>query len=248
MMKIEIVTMWYNEEKFAPFFLNHYKYVDKIHLLLDADTNDNTRKICSQYPNVEIEDFVFPDMMDDILKVNKINETVKRLDCDWVYVLDADEFIWPSKDEEPREFLSRQKRNLLYAQMWQVYRNVVDLDLDSNLSVKTQRRYGDTNITEGMNRLYNKPIVFKSGIDIVLDKGNHFYAENKKIKVSTDNFLGAHWAMVDVDIAIERRIAGRRERQSKRNLEKGMTIQHHFITEEEIRTECEEHLNDSKLW
>ena len=247
-MKIEIVTMWYNEEKFAPFFLNHYKYVDKIHLLLDADTNDNTRKICSQYPNVEIEDFTFPDMMDDILKVNKINEITKKLDCDWVYVLDADEFIWPCRDEEPKEFLSKQKGNLLYAQMWQVYRHITDIDLDVNLSMKTQRCHGDVNITEGMNRIYNKPIIFKPQVNVVLCQGNHLYRENKNIVVSSENFHGAHWAMVDVNIAIERRIAGRRERQSKVNLETGMTIQHHHITKEQIRKECEEHLNDPKLW
>ena len=59
-MKIVLITMWYNEEFLAPFFLNHYKWVDKIHILLDADTDDNTEAIATGYSNVLIEHFNFP--------------------------------------------------------------------------------------------------------------------------------------------------------------------------------------------
>lgn len=247
-MRIEIITIWYNEEKLAPFFLNHYKYVDKIHLLLDADTNDDTRKICSGYSNVEIEDFTFPDMMDDILKVNKINETVNKLDCDWVYVLDSDEFIWPSTNEDPKRFLSKQKDNLLYAKIYQVYRHITESNLNINYSIQRQRCHGDPNITKGINAAYNKPIVFKPQTNVILKPGNHSYQANNNITISKDNFIGAHWAMADVDMAIKRRIAGRKERQSKRNLAMGMTMQHHHVTEEEIKHECNSHLLDPKLW
>jgi hypothetical protein len=247
-MKITVVTMWYNEAFLAPFFLNHYNYADKIYLLLDADTNDETKEICKQYSNIEIEEFVFPDMMDDLLKAKKIGEVVSSQDCDWVFAVDADEFIFPADNKNAADVLSRQKANLLYAQIWQIYRHRTDKDLDSSKPAIYQRRHGDPNITQGINRLYNKPIIVKPEVEIKWLPGCHSYVRNEKIKISKDKFLGAHWAMADVEMAIERRIKGRKERQSKINIQKRFTIQHHVITEEAIRKECEEHLDDPQLF
>lgn len=247
-MKTAIVTMWYNEAFLAPFFLGHYSYADKIHLLLDADTDDNTRAICGRHGNVEIEDFTFPDMMDDELKVIKINEMVARQKADWVFSVDADEFIFPANGENVMAILARQTANLLYAQMWQVYRHMTDLDLDPRQPAIYQRRHGDPNITVGINSAYVKPIIIRPEIGIEWYPGCHSYKENGKIEISKERFLGAHWQMADVNMAIDRRIKGRQKRQSKHNLETGMTGQHHFITEEEIRAECERHLHDPQLF
>lgn len=240
--------MWYNEAFLAPFFLNHYSYADKIHLLLDADTNDDTRAICGRYGNVEIEDFAFPDMMDDILKVTKINEVAMRQNADWVFSVDADEFIFPANGESTPIALVRQTANLLYAQMWQVYRHITDADLDPERPAIYQRRHGNPNVTEGINTDYVKPIIVRPEIGIEWIIGCHGYEDNGRIKVSNEKFLGVHWQMADVNMAIDRRIKGRRQRQSKRNLEMGMTVQHHFIVEEEIRAECERHLHDPQLF
>ena len=72
-MKIDIITMWYNEAMLAPFFLNHYSYADTIHILLDEEVTDNTQKIAEEYENVRIVPVRFPDKLDDILKIEKIN-------------------------------------------------------------------------------------------------------------------------------------------------------------------------------
>lgn len=247
-MKINIVTMWYNEAFLAPFFLGNYSYADKIHILLDADTNDNTREICGRYSNVEIENFTFPDMMDDNLKVIKINEVVSAQTADWVFAVDADELIFPANGEDARVVLERQTANLLHAQMWQVYRHVTDSDLDPAQPAIYQRRHGDPSLTSGVNRLYVKPIIVKPEIGIEWTPGCHFYKENKKIIVSPEKFWGAHWQMADVDMAVDRRIHGRRERQSKVNLAVGYSVLHHHITEKEIRDICTWHLNDPQVF
>ncbi len=243
-MKIAIVTMWYNEAFLAPFFLGHYSYADKIHLLLDADTDDNTREVCGRYGNVEIEDFTFPDMLDDSLKMIKINETVARQETDWVFALDADELIFPANGESALTVLARQTANLLYAQMWQVYRHVTDSDLDSKQPAIYQRRHGDPNITVGINSAYVKPIIVRPEIGIEWGPGCHTYKANGRISVSPEFPLGAHWAMADVNMAIDRRIKGRRDRISKENKVHGWGSQHWDITEEEIRAECKRHMND----
>ena len=247
-MKINIVTMWYNEAFLAPFFLSHYSYVDKIHLLLDTDTDDETREICDRYVNVEIEDFTFPDMMDDILKIQKINDVVSSIDCNWVFAVDADEFIFPKNDENPRDVLSRQTANLLHAKMWQVYRHRTDGDLDPSKPTIYQRRHGDPDMIHGMNYLYNKPIIAKPETGIEWLPGCHKHKRNEKIVRSNEHFLGVHWAMADVEMAIERKIKGRKERQSKINVQKRLSIHLQTATEEAIRKECEEHLDDPLLF
>ncbi len=41
-IKISVISVWYNEEKLAPFFLEHYRFADAIHIAVDADTCDGT--------------------------------------------------------------------------------------------------------------------------------------------------------------------------------------------------------------
>jgi hypothetical protein len=249
-MRIEIVTMWYNEEFLAPFFLNHYHYVDKIHLLLDVDTTDATARICAGYPNVAIEPFRFPDMMDDLIKSEKITSVYRRLNCDWVYLVDCDEFLFPpSLGSDPRQFLEAETQSeLIVAQMWQVYRHRTDADLDPRLPTILQRRHGDPNVTTGVNAEYCKPIVVRSGLDIRWSPGCHMFASPQPIHFSARRFLGAHWSMADPAFAVQRRIAGRKQRQSQRNLRGGMSKHDHHITAEQIMRRCEEHRDDPQLF
>ncbi len=72
-MKISIVSVWCNEELFAPFFFAHYDYIDEIHIFLDAYTNDKTKEMCEQHNKVEIEEVVFPKIVfDEKIKMRKI--------------------------------------------------------------------------------------------------------------------------------------------------------------------------------
>jgi hypothetical protein len=98
--------------------------------------------------------------------------------------------------------------------------------------------------------LYNKPIVIRGSAakDTVLDVGNHFITSGNESIYPARRVMGAHWAMADVKFAVERRIEGRKNRQSKVNLENSMTFQHHHITEEQIRNECHKHADDPRLF
>jgi len=247
-MKIAIVTVWFNEEDLAPFFLKHYRDIDKIFLFLEA--TDKTKEISKQFPNVEIESFSFPQGFDDITKVEKINSVVKQLKgkFDWIYSVDADEFIFPPKGYgDAEEFLVRQQAqgfNLIRAKIWQVYRYVSDLDLDPTKAAIGQRQHGDPDLNSRFNSYYaNKPIVVKPETDIVWNPGCHSIRSGN-IKEAKEKFYGAHWAMADVNIAIKRRIYGRKKRLSKRQIERRLTWQHIDITEKEIREEINKHKHD----
>lgn len=252
-MKIGIITMWYNEEWIAPFFLQHYRYVDKIHLLYDVDSFDRTKEIASTFPNVEIEDFKFPNMLNDVIKQNKFNNVLNSdtfKDFDWVYCIDADELIWPPDGQNVHRFLERYNHyNVIYAAMWQVYRNASEQDLDVSIQpVDLQRRHGDPERFNGSNAFYYKPCIIKPGFKIKLGLGNHKYKRNWRIKVAPQHFDGAHWAMADVEMAITRRIKHRKFRLSRINRLLRLGRHYNQITEERIRDECNKHLHDPQLF
>lgn len=247
-MKIAIITMWYNEEILAPFFLSHYSYIDQIRIIIDSDTNDNTVKICNAYPNVVLENFTFPNMMDAQIKQTKIHSVYNEMEADWVFMVDADEFIFPFPlGKNPREILSNQTGNIMYANIWQVYRHRTDKDLDSSLPAITQRRHGDPNMMKPYNNQYNKPLIAKHDFPAVWKLGCHDYYNDNRIKICRDYFCGAHWKMADPELAVIRRLNAR-ARQSNVNLTSGFQCQDFDVTEGGIRQVCAEHIDDPILF
>lgn len=262
-MKIHLITMWYNEEFLAPFFLNHYAWVDTIHILLDADTSDHTEQIARQYSNVEIEYFQFPDMMNDIIKSTAISHKYLSIrDADYVIIVDSDEFIFPwDTSRTVREHLSVTGYDAYFVNLWQIYKHESDCPLDPELPVYRQRRHGDPEMETLDNIGYLKPIVVKGGLDIFWGIGNHYIVWNTiklewatrqragetplKVATTHDTMLqGAHWRLVDLGETITRRIANRKQRQSAVNLDKGLTAHYHQTTEADIIKEYENHKND----
>jgi hypothetical protein len=67
-----------------------------------------------------------------------------------------------------------------------------------------------------------------------LSPGNH---ANKYGELVHGKYDGAHWAMADVTIAIDRRLR-KKARQSQSNFQKGLTSHDWHITREEIEAEC----------
>jgi len=260
-MKIDVITMWYNEEYLAPFFLGHYSFVDTIHILLDEETTDNTWEIISKFKNVNVIPVRFPDMLDDLLKVERINELYRSIDSDWVIVVDSDEFLFPLPlSMNFREVLGQEATyDLFNAQMWQVYRHRSDADLDSHQPAIYQRRHGDPNVSTGINAMYVKPIIVRSGLDIRWLPGCHELKgkrlpgrlwdtiRGKRVVPSPQVIHGVHWQMADPDFAVARRLR-RKARLSKRNLEERMGVQNFHITEQQIREECARHLDDPLLF
>lgn len=261
-MNIQLMTMWYNEEFLAPYFLKHYSWVNKIHILLDADTNDNTESVAKQFSNVEIEHFKFPDMMDDILKVQVFNNKYKTLtDADYVILADSDEFIFCNDlNKTVRSHIENTVKDVYFVNLWQIYENENDLPMSSDVPVPYLRRHGDPNMEDSFNILYVKPAIVKGNKDIHWNVGNHDLVYNgNRLKwmgrdievmeslnvscVRNEMLQGSHWKLFNLQETINRRIHNRKNRQSKVNLKYSLTIQHHNITEEEIRAEYDKNKN-----
>ncbi|MGD0856638.1 MAG: glycosyltransferase family 2 protein [Dehalococcoidia bacterium] len=238
-MKIAAITMVYNEALILPYFFRHYEYLDEIHVLYETDSTDDTLKILNQTPNAVIKKCHIKDGFDDIDKVALINDTLRGIKADWVYVVDSDEFIFPP-NESPSDFLSRQNYDVVRAAMFRVFRHRTDNDLDPSLPPVPQRFHGMPDVFSADNAKNVKPIVVKPSSKIRFLPGNHAIKGN--IIFSPEFYLGAHWQLADPSIAVARKMQCR-VRMSERNKALGMSFHNHNVTEEGIRAECDGYLD-----
>jgi 2-polyprenyl-3-methyl-5-hydroxy-6-metoxy-1,4-benzoquinol methylase len=240
--------MVYNEALILPYFLRHYEYLDQIHVLYETDSTDETLSILKQAPNVVIKNCHIKGGLDDIDKVALINDTLRGIKADWVYVLDSDEFIFPH-NESPQDFLERQKSyNVVRAALFPVFRYRTDKDLDPSLSPIPQRIHGDPDLfspvqepNQALHCFYMKPNVVRPSNRIWFQVGNHVV--HGHVKISPELYAGAHWEMADLSIALDRRMK-RKARISDRNRAYRLGIHNWNVTEEWIRAECARHLDD----
>lgn len=241
-MKISVVVSFYNGDLLIPYFLNHYAYADEIVVLFNdhgKPIDAPTERLILSYPNTRITSFAYPkEKTDYAVAIEITNKLVAKLDSDWAIVVSADELIFPIGMEDPRKILRHADGAVINTWLWWVFRHRTDRDLDPTLPTIWQRRHG-----------YNdrsfcgcfKPVIVRPDAGITFTLGGHGCHASHGA-VSSTRFDGAHWLNADLDIAIQRRMRGRRERVSERSQKDGMGSQHFDITEEAIRAEC------AKFW
>jgi len=241
-VKIAAVTMIYNEALILPYFLRHYRYLDVIHVLYETDTTDDSLELLMRAPNVVIEKGHIEGGLDDIEKISLINRAVQRTKADWVYVVDADEFIFPPNNESPYDFLKRQSSDVVRSGMYQVYRHRNDSDLDPFSAPVPQRTHGDPDLfstdqqnNRASNSLYVKPNIVRPSKGIRFLPGHHQIEGDPE--VSSELYVGAHWQMADPSFALSRRME-RKARISERNRAHQMGWQHFDVSVDKIKEEC----------
>jgi hypothetical protein len=245
-MKIEVITTWYNDAFLAPFFLRHYSYADHIRVMVDADTEDREecKAIVRQYPNASIEYFKFPDGYNVVFFQGVIFSACNGSTADWVIVPDSDEFIFC---EDMHKFLASQTADIVKVKLYQVFRNVMDADLDSSKPIMGQRMHGDPNYVKGQNSHGTKPIILRTGKRIHLTPGNHWVWNIRRFVTSNDILIGQHWQMADPCFCITRRMSRKKRLNSAISLPGGYAAHDLHVTEEYILSECNAHLNDGEL-
>lgn len=242
MEKIIVMSIWYNEELLAPLFCNHYKDADEIRILLETDTNDTTREICARYPNVGIKNVHCKDGMDNVQMINIINDSIREIDDGWIYLVDADEFIFPEFHEDPQTFLVRQTADIVMCLYFHVWRHVTDKDIDYDKDPIPQRLHALDR--EGVSYKFTKPSVLRASAKVALTIGNHSYRGDHS--VSAERYIGAHWKLADLDIAIRRRLSNK-ERHSAADKRRGYGNHDYHITKERIEKMLRKNSNLSEL-
>ncbi len=242
---IEVVTMWFNEEFLAPYFLKHYSFADRIRVIDDVESKYHIDKIISQFPNASLENIYFPNGFDNDIAVAKLNQCYAESKADWMIAVDADEFVL---QDNLKEFLSVQMDDIFYVRLYQVYRTVNDCDLDINLPIQEQRRNGDADVVKGQNRKGAKPIIVRTGLrNMKWMPGQHNIWNRNRYRTSDTVLLGVHWMMADPCFCIERRMRGVR-RQSEQNRIRGNSSHYNSLTEEQVRLDLQQHFHDGRLF
>jgi hypothetical protein len=235
MKNIETFSFVYNEEYLLPFYFKHYDFCDRLNIIYDVDSTDKTIELLKSNPKVRIIPYHFKNMMNDQEKVDFINSCYGNFKEDTrILNIDADEFVFTDRNE-----LENFNVNALSVSLYNVYRHVTEQSLNIDLSVKEQRRHGI------LQNIYIKPIIVKANLNISWGVGNHTLTGTNVIDAG---IIGAHWANADTCFCVDRRVKNRMLRQSRYNLEHGLTIQHHNITEQDVINECELHKNDPEVF
>ena len=248
---VEVIVMVYNERMLLPFFLDHYRWADKIHVIIDEDTTDNSEEICKEYENVVTSHYKFPDMLNASLLSEAVNN-VATICKDWIIAVDCDEFIFHKEHKNVKKFLEEQAtKKKMVADFYEVFRHRSEADLDYSKPALFQRRHGNPKLGVSYGiQLYHKPIIAKRELNPTWTAGKHRLRVDGRYAIaqSKERLLGAHWSMADPDVAVYRRIKNMKERMSDHDTSLGMGKQHFNITEEEIRKECERWLDAPQLF
>ena len=245
-MKITIISKMYNEEDLLPFWLKHYEWADEIIVLLGSTSNDLSEEILLSDPRAEVIRDESPDgLMDDEICIKGLNSIANSSDADWLIVADADEFVFPMDFSNPRTFLSKANGNLMYSHMWDMYEHVDDLPLDKENPSIFQRRHGNPFIhNNNIKPNIIKPKEFKVRWQV----GAHTTWPDSNIRSSSSRFLGAHWQSVDIELSAKRRIVGRKERNSQKEIDNLWGFHNFDLTREKIIEIYEIHKNDPQLF
>ena len=250
-MKVSVISRWHDAADFAPFFLSHYAWADEIIIMLDKWTIDNSAEIISQYPNARFEYFDHGGVINDRLLADMMSDLAGTLKSDWVIYVDADEFVFSIRMEDPKAIFVRAEGTVIQVQFRWVYRHISEMDLDSTKPAIWQRRHGGiyTIVPNVIGTAWEcghiKPSIVKPEAKIRWTVGQHYISSGRLIQYSKMEFDGVHWQMADVEIAV-RRNASSKARLSAENINHGWGVKN--FTEEMIRAECKTHENDPQIF
>lgn len=251
-MSVEIVTAWYNEEFLAPLFLRHYGFADRITLLYDLDTSDDTRAIAAEFPNVSLIPFRFPHKFDNMIMQRLINHWYRKSRCDFVLAVDADEFVF-YKDaagelcrDLPAWLRQYDAYDVFHVLLYSVYPHRDDAPLNRDLPAVPQRRRGDPVVRQG----FCKPILIRAGLKATWRAGRHqlIVDPSTRVAVSPVHLLGAHWNMADQALALRRILRDRVGRLSVNDVKRNFSTHYYYVTEKKLLHEFAQHADDPLLF
>lgn len=242
-MRISVITRWFNEEFFAPYFCSHYAFADEIIIQLERSTEDRSAEIARRFPNVVIEWTDTGGVVNDRIFSDAMSDLAASLDSDWVIRADADELIWPGGASDVGTALASADGNVIEVIFKWIYRHKDDPDLDPSKPALRQRRHGGPYaIWPGMGATFTKPSVVRPESGIRWRPGEQgYHIPAPDVRMSSERWHGAHWQMVDVEEAV-RRLLSAEARLSDENRKNNWGVRR--FTEEMIRAECARHLDD----
>ena len=248
-MNVSVITRWFNEAFFAPFFLSHYAWADEIIVLLEKTSTDDSAKIVKKYRNARVEWQDNGKVLNDRVLSDMMSDRAASCKSDWVIRADADELTFPYGFlhglADPRKEIEKANGNVIYTLYRWVYRHHTEKDLDPKREAVFQRRHGGRyNLCASMGNDYLKPTIVRPSAKLRWTPGEQSIWNQDDAVMSSTFFDGVHWQAADIDQWVKRNAANDR-RLSDENKKNGWGVKN--FTEEMIRAECKAHLNDPQV-
>ncbi len=225
---IHVYTVCWNEEKFLPFFLEHYSaFCDKI-CVYDNESYYSTLNILAQNPKTKVISYNTGNTFND-LKKNEIANTCwkqSRGKAYYVIVCDTDELLY-GKNNDIKKTL-QMSRNTIFRP--EGYEMLSEYFPSYEKPLRQQ--------CKGLpSQYYCKKIIFDPHciVDINYYPGCHEADPRGYVKTGTSEFLLLHYKRIGVEYIVNR-YRTFKERLSKQNIDNKMGM-HYFMTEQEITDE-----------
>jgi hypothetical protein len=196
-LRIEVITTWHDQAALAPHFLDHYRYADRITVIVEAGTDDQTLAICARYPNVAVDHL--PAGAGDAERLARLNATYRALRCDWVYAVEGHELLFRLPwGTNPRPAMNLEHDfDVVRVRLWRVHRHRSDADLDPRRPAVPQRRHGEPHL--GEQDPPARPLVVRGGFDGAWTGGRQSFerAGGGGLRESPRVFGGVDWSRAD---------------------------------------------------
>jgi hypothetical protein len=199
-MKIHTYIIAYNEEKIIPFTLDYYsQFSDKI-FVFDNYSTDSSDEIYKKYPKVEVIKWNSNNEINEMyymdIKSNEYKKLSRNQGVDWIFMCDADEFIY-HKDliNKLKEYKDRGIN--------------VALTSGHEMASKEFPKYDGKLLPEiikiGSNKMINlsKNIVFSPELDMSFGVGAHTFTAKGVINSDTDEIKILHYKLLGRDYLIQ---------------------------------------------
>lgn len=151
-MKVHVYTCVWNEEFLLPYFLQHYRWAERI-VVYDNESTDRTADIAAADPRVKVRENRSGGVSSNIARRDLRNACWKeaRGKADWVALVDADEFLYHPDILAFLEYLHRRGTALAIPFGWDMISETTPSGPEPLIE---QVRFG------APARFYSKPCLF----------------------------------------------------------------------------------------
>lgn len=225
MSVIHYYSICWNEEKILPFVLDYYApFCEKI-VILDNESDDNSRSIIRLYPNAEVRNYTSNgEIRDDIyLEIKNNIWKESRGKADWVIICDVDEILYHPKLLKKLDELKSIGISIIRPHGFDMY-------------AESYPEKSLLEITNGIkdNRHLGKCIIFNPNLieEINYKTGCHKCYPTGKIKFyKKDDIKLLHYKCLNLDFLVER-FDLLKKRLSNYNIEN--KFGKHYLAEKEL--------------
>jgi len=202
--KINLITKTYNEARLVPYFFRHYDQFVDHYYIWDNLSTDGTKELLLKNPKVTVFDLESKTFDDYEHREFKNNAWKDFKDCDWIFNIDFDEFLYHNNLLYYLQYCKNENFKILKPEGYQMFAEILMISKEQITDfIKTGIREPN----------YDKCVIFDPNADLKYSFGAHECYTNEPIFKSEIKLL--HYKVLGIGFISD--ILKRNDRLSERN-------------------------------